>query len=237
MDRLTDIADVASPDKDKSGKREPDRDDIVMRAMTHFWREGFYACSTADIAARLGFDKNRLYTDFGGGQGLFVAALERYVDEIIMHGFAEVEAETANAGEIAAYFAAQTEKAIDIGLPGLGCFLQNTRSETTTGNRAVRDVTIRCITRLLHGFQNALAREAEAHKLDDAPIGQLAGFLATTSLGLWIYAGDARDPAELWKYRRLVLEVMEEKLLLTKEEAARSTGLDLLPLKRLHPSP
>ena len=232
MDRPTDIADVASP-----GKPEIDKRQIVMRAMTYFWREGYYACSTDDVATQIGFDKNRLYTDFDGGQGLFVAALQRYVDEIVMHGFAEVEAATADAGAIAAYFTAQTEKAIDIGLPGMGCFIHNTRSKTTNGNRAVRDVAIGCITRLLHGFQNALAREARARKFDDAPINQLAGFLATTSLGLWIYSGDAQDPAELWKYRRLVLKLMEEKILLTTEEAARSTGFDLLPLQRLRTIP
>lgn len=233
MDRPTDIADVASPDKHQAERHEADRQEIVARAMAYFWREGYYACSADDLAAQIGFDKNRLYTDFGGGQGLFTAALERYVDDIVMHGFHTVEAETADAGAIAAYFTAQTEKAIDIGLPGMGCFIQNTRSKTTTGNRAVRDVTIACITRLLHGFHNALSREARARKLDDAPVGQLAGFLATTSLGLWIYAGDAQDPAELWKYRRLVLQLMEEKILLTTEEAARSTGFGLPPLQSL----
>lgn len=227
------LADNAAPHADNRAANDRAANDrTVSRAMTYFWREGFYASAVDDIVAETGLDRNRLYTDFGGRQGLFVAALKRYVDEIVMYGFRKVETDTADARAVAGYFTAQATKAIETGLPGMGCFIYNTVSKTPPGNRAVRDVTDACVSRLHRGFENALAREARARGLDDAPVRQLAAFLATASLGFWIHAGHTDDPADLWKYRRAVLDIMEEKFLLSAGAAELSRGLNMPPLQK-----
>ncbi len=193
--------------------RSADADAVVRRAMTYFWREGYYASAVNDLAAEVGIAQNRLYTDFGGRQGLFLAAFKRYVSEIPMYGFQRLEGPLADARAVAAYFDAQADAAIDHGLPGPGCFITNTIVRTTPNNRAIRDVSDACVIRLRRGFENALSREARLRERDDAPVRRLSTFLTTASLGLWICAGHTQDPDDVRKFARAALDIMEEKLL------------------------
>ena len=195
-----------------SAARSDDNHALVRRAMLYFWREGFYASSIDDIAAETGLNRNRLYTDFGGRQGLFLAAFKRYMEEIPLAGVQRLETDVADLNSIGAYFEAQIDKAVEIGLPGMGCFIHNTVARTAPNNRVIRDVADACVGRLRAGFDNALTREAAARKLDDAPVRHLSAFLTTAALGLWIYAANTEDPDDLYKFRRVALDIIGEKL-------------------------
>ena len=192
--------------------RPEETDAFVRRAMMYFWREGFYASSIDDIVAETGLDWNRIYTDFDGRRGLFLAAFRRYVEDIPMDGVQRLETRVATLDSIGVYFEAQIAKAVEIGLPGMGCFINNTVARTKPNDRAVRDVADACVTRLRAGFENALAREAAARGIEAAPVRHLSAFLTTATLGLWIYAGNTEDPADLHKFRRVALDIVEEKL-------------------------
>lgn len=195
----------------------PDKRKVVVRAMNYFWREGFYANSVDDIASEIGINQNSLYTEFGGRQGLFIAAMRQYSNDILIHEFHTLETELADANSIAAYLQAQVDKAVEVGLPGMGCFLTNTILKTSPRNRIIRDVTDECLFRLRRGFENALTNEAKKRGLDTPPVKQLVAFLTTSTIGLWIYARHTEDPADLQKYRGTALNIMEEKLVLIDE--------------------
>lgn len=208
MHRPKRFEDTSSPDKHK----------VVARAMSYFWREGFYANSVDDIASEIGIHQNSLYTEFNGRQGLFIAAMRQYSNDILMHEFHALETELADAKSIALYLQAQVNKAVEVGLPGMGCFLTNTILKTSPRNRIIRDVTDECLFRLRRGFENALTNEARKRGLETPPIKQLVAFLTTSTIGLWIYARHTEDPADLQKYRGTALHIMEEKLALDEGE-------------------
>lgn len=185
---------------------------IASRAMIYFWREGFYAPSISEIIEETGVDQHSLYTEFNGRQGLFLAALQNYIDDIATAGFAPLETGEACAEDIAEYFKAQAEKAIEMGLPGQGCFITNTILKTSPQNRLVRRVTDGCLLRMRNGFESALVNEAGRRNLKDAPIAYLASFLTTSSMGLWIYAGHTGDAEGVWSFRQAILDIVQDQL-------------------------
>lgn len=185
---------------------------IASRAMIYFWREGFYAPSIRDIVTETGIDQHSLYTEFNGRQGLFIAALNNYIDDIVTAGFDRVEDDDASIDDIADYFEAQADKALELGLPGQGCFITKTILKTSPQNRIVRSITDDCLLRLRIGFEKAIKNEAQRRDLSDAPTKSLGSFLMTSSMGLWIYAGHTDEPDAVRGFQKAVLDIVNDQL-------------------------
>ncbi len=62
-----------------SRPRAFDPDEALDKAMHAFWRKGFGATSMTELTEATGVGRQSLYNTFGDKQGLFLAALERYV--------------------------------------------------------------------------------------------------------------------------------------------------------------
>ena len=60
--------------------REFDVGQAVDRAMKLFWRKGYEGTSLTDLTEALGITRPSLYAAFGNKEGLFRAALDRYVE-------------------------------------------------------------------------------------------------------------------------------------------------------------
>ncbi len=57
-----------------------DRDDVVEKAQRLFWRDGATGVSLDSLSAATGLHKPSLYGAFGGKAGLYVAALDAYIE-------------------------------------------------------------------------------------------------------------------------------------------------------------
>ena len=57
-----------------------DRDQVLDKAMALFWRQGFAASSVQDLVDATGLSRSSLYAAFGDKRGLFLAAVDRYVE-------------------------------------------------------------------------------------------------------------------------------------------------------------
>ena len=60
--------------------REFDETEVVERAMEVFWREGYGGTSLNDLLEETGIGRASLYRTFGDKRGLFLRAIERYID-------------------------------------------------------------------------------------------------------------------------------------------------------------
>lgn len=60
-----------------------DDDEIVRRAMLAFWQHGWAGTSIRELEAALELTAPTIYRRFGSKEGVFVAALEYYLDEVI----------------------------------------------------------------------------------------------------------------------------------------------------------
>src|ERR1700751_334744 len=67
-----------------------DEADVVAAARDEFWARGYAATSVDDLAAVTGLGKGSLYGAFGDKHGLFLRALDDYIDTALDDGRAHL---------------------------------------------------------------------------------------------------------------------------------------------------
>ena len=65
-------------------RREFDEQAVVANAMELFWRQGYRATTPRDLLTATGLSKSSLYATFGSKEGLFLAALDAYLDDQVV---------------------------------------------------------------------------------------------------------------------------------------------------------
>jgi TetR/AcrR family transcriptional repressor of nem operon len=103
--------------------REYDRDEVLQRAMTLFWKKGYEGTHLAELVEETGLNRFSLYKEFGGKEGLFSEALDRYMLELQPLSSLLARA-PMGLGNIRDYFAAVVDARFIH-----GCFLLNTLPE------------------------------------------------------------------------------------------------------------
>ena len=78
------LTDVHTEERRGPGRPpEYDRDAVLMGAIDVFWRKGFAATSLSDLEAALDINRSTIYAAFDGKDGLYAAAVERYLGALI----------------------------------------------------------------------------------------------------------------------------------------------------------
>jgi len=114
-----------------------DRDAVVDRAQDLFWKEGASTVSLDALATATGLHKPSLYAAFGSKAGLYVAALDAYIER----GAPDVSGALAKQ-PLRAALDAFFEADLDVFCGSddkRGCFLIGTAIEAAAGSEAVRD--------------------------------------------------------------------------------------------------
>ncbi len=101
---------------------------VVDGAMHEFWRNGFNATAVERLCAVMELSPGSLYGAFGGKRELFIAALDRYMDQISSDAIRRISAPASGMEGIRAYFSNLID-AIAEGRRARGCFLTNSLIE------------------------------------------------------------------------------------------------------------
>lgn len=171
-----------------------DRDDILDRAMHAFWRHGFDATSTSDLERHMGVNRFSLYAEFGSKQGLYEAALERYLTHVVPGFIGELKAPDAGLTELELVLRRFASWA---GTPGTehGCMICNAATERATDDLAARSFVQQYIavleSSLKHALDGAVARGELVLELDTRA---WARKLTTTLLGMMVLIRARVDP-------------------------------------------
>lgn len=64
-------------------RKEYDRQDVLDKAVSLFWRQGYKASSVADIVRATGLNTASMYKEFGDKDGVFEEALRYYRQNIV----------------------------------------------------------------------------------------------------------------------------------------------------------
>jgi TetR/AcrR family transcriptional repressor of nem operon len=64
--------------------REFDADVAIHRAMNAFWSNGYHGTSLSDLLSATRLSKGSLYAAFGDKRGLFLRALDRYIEDALL---------------------------------------------------------------------------------------------------------------------------------------------------------
>lgn len=73
--------------------RSFDVDAAIERAMNVFWSSGYHGTSLPDLLEATNLSRGSLYAAFGDKHGLFLRALDRYIDDALARLDAELDAE------------------------------------------------------------------------------------------------------------------------------------------------
>lgn len=60
-----------------------DRDQVVQRARAVFWSRGYETSSIPELEEATGLSRSSIYNSFGSKRGLFAAAVDSYLEEIV----------------------------------------------------------------------------------------------------------------------------------------------------------
>ena len=96
------------------------REEVLDRAMKLFWRKGYEGAHLQELVDITGLNRFSLYKEFGGKEGLFLEALDRYLAQV-MNLMGLLAREPQGLGNIQDYFKAALEYPFFH-----GCFAVNT---------------------------------------------------------------------------------------------------------------
>ncbi|NQX06585.1 TetR/AcrR family transcriptional regulator [Rathayibacter sp. VKM Ac-2856] len=119
-----------------------DTDQVVRSARAVFWDRGFEEASLPELEAATGLGRSSLYHAFGSKRGLFDAAVQSYLDEIVRPRLAPLTREDVHPAGLGEYFAGLRDALADPRTVSAqsGCLLLNAAGAPIARDDAVREV-------------------------------------------------------------------------------------------------
>ncbi|WP_345474344.1 TetR/AcrR family transcriptional regulator [Glutamicibacter ectropisis] len=157
---------------------------VIKKARSLFWAKGFEAASIPELEAATGLSRSSIYNSFGSKRGLFDAAVQSYLNEIVRPRLQPLTTENVDSDALIEYF----DGLISIfsqpdALPtSNGCMLINTASSPLSTDSHVSAV----VQTYREELESAFSRGIQAFRGDlDSAVQQR---LASTVTGLVVAA-------------------------------------------------
>lgn len=155
-----------------------DENQVLTAAMLCFWHKGYTATSIKDLEAATALTPGSLYNSFDSKDGLFLRALDHYVDTVVRGRVERFLGDGDPIEGIEQYF-------LDCfrgreGSVGMGCLLINTSTELGPHDEAVRKKVSSGFKVAVRGLSRALTRAQSNGQLS----GDIDPRLRATQLGL-----------------------------------------------------
>ncbi|MFP7364492.1 helix-turn-helix domain-containing protein [Corynebacterium callunae] len=136
-----------------------DIQEVVVAARDVFWERGFDATSIPDLEKATGVSRSSLYNVFGNKRGLFDAAVQSYLDEVVRPRLAELQATEVTPQALRNYLS-MLQEAFARPLPSpisRGCLLINTATAPLAADtevaRAISDYRAELASAFSKGLQ------------------------------------------------------------------------------------
>ena len=183
--------------------KEFDFEQVLDRALELFRRQGYEATSVDDLVQHLGIGRGSLYATFGSKHALYLAALDRYIEQI---GGGELPQGLGARETIAAIFYQQMDEALATARLG-GCPLINSIAERLPQDRAVAARVQANLSQVEELFFVLLCNDASL-SLSQAESRQTAQMLVNTMVGLRLTAKVVPDRERLLHIVTATLKVL-----------------------------
>lgn len=176
-----------------SGRKQFDVDDAVERSMRAFWSTG-YADTSLDILTRVtGLGRGSLYGAFGGKNGLFLRALDRYGDLYGQRYDAALARHPHDPTKaVAAYFDVVLDRLADPGVPD-GCLVAMAAAQAGTLEPDAR----KRVTAALNAQRQRLIDALRVRGINARRSSELASFLVAVTQALAVLSRAGSEPREL----------------------------------------
>ncbi|MBW0449580.1 TetR/AcrR family transcriptional regulator [bacterium M00.F.Ca.ET.228.01.1.1] len=165
-----------------------DEEEVLEAASATFWLKGYEATSTRDLVKCTGLTQPSLYNAFGDKRGLYLRALEHYLDRSLRERIRRLESTMPPAQAITGFFEETIERSVS-DPHKRGCMLVNSALEMTPDDEAFRKLVATEIAEIREFFHRCLIAAQKNGTLpqtiraDDA-----AAHLLATVLGMRVLA-------------------------------------------------
>jgi TetR/AcrR family transcriptional repressor of nem operon len=160
------MAQQASVRLPRGRPREFDTEAAVERAMGVFWSRGYHGTSLPDLLEATRLSRGSLYSAFGDKHGLFLCALDRYVDDALARLDTELDPRKNALAGLRTCLAGYVERTS--GVAGKrGCLVVATAMELAAHDAEVEQRIRRFFTGMQTRLTEALARAQAAGQLAD----------------------------------------------------------------------
>jgi TetR/AcrR family transcriptional regulator, transcriptional repressor for nem operon len=168
--------------------REFDERAVLAAAGETFWSKGYEATSTRDLAASTGLTASSIYAAFGDKRGLYLRALDQYLNDVLRERIARLEASLSPGQAIAGYFAGVIDRSL-ADPHHRGCMLVNTALEATENNPDIQRIVADETITLESFFERCIVAGRQTGEIaTDQDAGELARHLLSVALGLRVLA-------------------------------------------------
>jgi AcrR family transcriptional regulator len=153
-------------------------DQVLDAAVLIFWSNGYEGASLADLTKAMGINRPSLYAKFGNKHGLFLAAIDRYIETISAPQSLPLAQETDIMAAVAGYFREIVRTVTTANRPA-GCLIASVACEV-----AERDIDLRAkIATLLDQAESFIdARlEAEGYGKNRVPEAAVTGAMVVVA--------------------------------------------------------
>ncbi|WP_343552050.1 TetR/AcrR family transcriptional regulator [Pantoea sp.] len=194
---MTAITETANR-KTRGRPRVFDRDDALDKALMLFWAHGYEGTSLSDLVSATGAKAPTLYAEFENKEGLFRAAMQRYIETFSAQRNAVLNDDGMDVkAAIEAYFRATAACFTECDKPA-GCFFICTSSALSSESQEVAQM----LSRQHHAQESALqafldTRQARGELPACANSATLARYLACMLQGMSVRAREGANREEL----------------------------------------
>ncbi|WP_193369921.1 TetR/AcrR family transcriptional regulator [Pelagibius marinus] len=186
-----------------------EREEVVERALSVFWRQGYQATSVQDLVEATGLNRGSLYDTFGDKHGLFLEVVEHYRSHVTAKRLAKLEEPGPAREKIATFFKDVIEFSLGEGRL-LGCLMTNSAIELAPHDRDTRLAVAANMAAMEATFRRVLTRaRKEGEIAGEKSPADLARFLTATANGLRVMAKVAPERAALRSVVRIALESLD----------------------------
>lgn len=142
-----------------------DRDAVVRAARTVFWQAG-YDASVPALEQATGLGRSSIYNTFGSKRGLFDAAVQSYLDEVVRPRLQPLTQDAVPPDAIVAYLTGLRGAFLKVDSPAAsnGCLLINAAGTPIAHDQHVAHT----IAAYRDEMRAALGRGVAAHRPDDS---------------------------------------------------------------------
>lgn len=189
--------------------KEFNQEEALDKAMKVFWQQGYEATSVQDLVEHMGINRGTLYTNFGLKHELFLAAIDRYIDIMVVQRLTALDKPGSVKKAIKALFKGLVQSAVGKDY-GMGCFVTNSATELLPHDPEVCTRIANSLLLVEKAFIKAIIRgQANGEIAWDKDPRALARYLTSSIQGLRVMSKTAPTRAKMQDVVKLTLSILE----------------------------
>ncbi len=186
-----------------------DRSEVLANAMEVFWVKGFTGASIKDLETATGIGRLSLYNEFHDKDGLFLAAIENYEQNVTQAAITILTGDGLPTENIRRWL----ESLIDVAGSDdrRGCMLTNSTMCVDVADATMRSAIKRVTMKLVKAIRSALNRAVTQGLISQqTDVPTVAWYLLSTAQGLLVLGRMGNSPSSLKRVMVLSLNVICE---------------------------